>query len=1196
MIFGGIRLPDEIRIAHEEKRLVVFAGAGISVPVPSGLPLFNELVKQIGDGSNVEAGQEDRVLGELHRRGTDVQAAVAQRLYHQNTKPTPLHRAILRLFKTPDDVRIVTTNFDNHFTSASKSVFKRQSIREFYAPALPQGDAFHGLVYLHGSARYDHRQLVLTDEDFGAAYITRGWASDFLIRLFSTFTVLFVGYSHGDITTTYLAKGLQRSGIKTRYAMICSAADSKEREHWKRLGIHCIEYPIDAAHPVNSHISLTNAVGEWASHSRESLLQQAKRIKKIAKGLPPEGDAASEYICYCLTHPRLSEDFVSHLRHPSWVGWLEERHFLKAFFENADERTVAYPPYLTTIAYWLCSYVRQRYPELLLRLIHSNGQRLSKPLCSRLARSLWHEHDKTPDPRFAQWLAILTSQGKDSLSNIDWFYLLRGCCLRQHPGVGLRLLEFITSPEICFDVPSSHSSDPGGSRAIRSDVRYSIRWPFNDHHHFDEIWNKVFKPHFALVADSLERLASNQLLMAHFLLRDASGSDKYLGRFSHSRSSIAPHEQNYDRHEPCLSYLIEILRHAIELWGKADVVKARQIAAFWWKTGFPLFQRLAVYAVSVDGQYSDDERIRWLLEHKLVFEAFAKKEVFDILKSSYHNASAKVRSKLMRLMTPEYHSRELRGLSPELLAYEQFNILTWLSRDETKCGLVTTQLKSNRRKYPKFTERKHPEFEVWHYPVRFVDPKEGVDFDQVLSQPAEQYASRISSSTSYEWYPQFEELFRRDKEWGANVTLAIANQRNVESELWNAIFVAWGKVTSSEAEWEALFALIDLLPLRADIYSGIARLVSDVYENSELRDREKFFERISVLMDESWKLCSQDTAPPSDAYQDWLTSAINHVGGWIGQHWVQRCVRLRNQLGSEWHGIPDKVKLMMLEAIQGASAVKTHARIVVTPYMGHFFEWDRDFTTQHLLPLLDWDRDAVVAQQSWSVLLNYSRGRHRGLESLMLPYYRQYASMIGDPSRVSDQLDEHARWNFGLCLAAIAMGVIDDPVESRYFRDFLPQLDDRTREALTVGIDEYLKEINDDERRDVWNRWLNKYIETRKMGIPLSLSNQETVHMVEWCLHLGPAFPDAVDSMSNLTATGINTYGIICAISEGTLLTQFPSHCCRLATIALRGSDHGIVDDQVKRLYREMKALIPETRELQEFEVAAYQCGVRLES
>ena len=54
--------------------------------------------------------------------------------------------------------------------------------------------------------------MVITDEDFGRAYMTEGWAARFLVELFSNFTILFVGYSYDDTIMSYLTRALPPRG------------------------------------------------------------------------------------------------------------------------------------------------------------------------------------------------------------------------------------------------------------------------------------------------------------------------------------------------------------------------------------------------------------------------------------------------------------------------------------------------------------------------------------------------------------------------------------------------------------------------------------------------------------------------------------------------------------------------------------------------------------------------------------------------------------------------------------------------------------------------------------------------------------------------------------------------------------------------------------------------------------------------
>ena len=117
---------------------------------------------------------------------------------------------MLKLFRSGNAVRLVTTNFDSHFTTAAEDLYEG-TVPIFSAPALPVGNRFQGIVYLHGDVSQDPKELVLTDGDFGRAYLTEGWARRFLQEMSAKYTVLFVGYSHRDVVILADPPQLQRA-------------------------------------------------------------------------------------------------------------------------------------------------------------------------------------------------------------------------------------------------------------------------------------------------------------------------------------------------------------------------------------------------------------------------------------------------------------------------------------------------------------------------------------------------------------------------------------------------------------------------------------------------------------------------------------------------------------------------------------------------------------------------------------------------------------------------------------------------------------------------------------------------------------------------------------------------------------------------------------------------------------------------
>lgn len=329
MLVHGIDLPEELLAAQAAGDLVVFAGAGVSAPSPSSLPLFNELARQVGAGTGIDRGPEeptDRYLGRLKLRGIQVHKLVAQILLNPSSQPHELHTLLTQLFPAGAPLRIVTTNFDTHFSTA---VSAKAASETFYAPALPLGDDFEGLVYLHGSAARDAERCVLTDEDFGRAYLTRAWATRFLSAMFERYAVLFVGYSHGDPVMNYLARGLSPIARKPRYAF--TTDDSKAAEAWNFLDVRQLVYAKGTGD--NPHEAITGCVRDWSIELHRGLLEKAERIRSISDAQPPLEGEDADYLKFSVGNIETARLFFRYASNPEWLSWLEKHGVFRRFFD-----------------------------------------------------------------------------------------------------------------------------------------------------------------------------------------------------------------------------------------------------------------------------------------------------------------------------------------------------------------------------------------------------------------------------------------------------------------------------------------------------------------------------------------------------------------------------------------------------------------------------------------------------------------------------------------------------------------------------------------------------------------------------------------------------------------------------------------------------------------------------------------------
>ena len=85
MIIQGIEIPEELIKFFTDGRVVIFAGAGVSMQKPSTYPSFADLANRIAEGTGLIRNNEDKTpidqfLGEVAARGVDIKKKAAELL------------------------------------------------------------------------------------------------------------------------------------------------------------------------------------------------------------------------------------------------------------------------------------------------------------------------------------------------------------------------------------------------------------------------------------------------------------------------------------------------------------------------------------------------------------------------------------------------------------------------------------------------------------------------------------------------------------------------------------------------------------------------------------------------------------------------------------------------------------------------------------------------------------------------------------------------------------------------------------------------------------------------------------------------------------------------------------------------------------------------------------------------------------
>ena len=308
------KLPTDLVESHEQGRLVLFVGAGVSLPAPSCIPLLDGLAYRVADqlglsGTVDGSSAPEEMFEELDGQGLGVHAVV-HRIVGESQAPNDVHRAVAEIARAGPAIRIVTTNYDRHLAACLP-----ESVRVFEAPDLPGDEDFEGVVHLHGWVEQEPNRLIVTKSDFAEAYMQPlSPTLAFLHRLFASKTVLFVGYSADDTLMQYVLRAAR--GRTDLFTIQERPVASK----WEELDIDAVAY--------ESHDLLPTVLGKWARRVSAIPTQHDEWVSRVVASCASLDELSARdesYLSDVVANPDLVRVFTRHARGPIWFRWVAER-------------------------------------------------------------------------------------------------------------------------------------------------------------------------------------------------------------------------------------------------------------------------------------------------------------------------------------------------------------------------------------------------------------------------------------------------------------------------------------------------------------------------------------------------------------------------------------------------------------------------------------------------------------------------------------------------------------------------------------------------------------------------------------------------------------------------------------------------------------------------------------------------------
>lgn len=990
---------------------------------------------------------EQRILGGRKSVRRRLPAALKPNLGLSRALTT--HYALLELGRSRNGLRLVTTNFDTLFEEAARHF----SVANFTLhPEPPARANWNGLVYLHGRMPSEPsddelERLVLADGDFGQAYLTQGWAARFVATLFRDFTLCFVGYSIDDPVLRYMtaAHALDNHGQEMfAFAPFGDGCMQEAEKAWRAKNVTPLLY--DAA---QSHRRLHQTLHVWSSIYRDGTRGKERLVVRYASRDPRTASRENDFIgrlLWALSDPGgLPARRFADLDPVPSLDWLEP--LSEERYRHADLGRFGVPPkaavddklafslirrpspyplapsmcivdagargsrwdeVMRQLARWLIRHLDD--PALLLWLVKHGGQlhddlvwRIEHRLdelanlerdgnTDELARIREGAPKAIPGPLMRTlWRLLLTGRVKSWLRDFD-LYRWRDRFRRDGltPTLRLELREMLT-PCVSLREPFRWPEEDDEAREPKR-IKDLVEWEIvlsTDHVHTslrdlpkDERWNAALPE---LLAD-----VSTLLRDALDLMRELGGAEDRSDLSYIHQPSISEHPQNRDFHD--WTALIDLTRDAWLATAAQSPARATLMAQAWWHTPYPLFRRLAFFAAAQGDVIPKRQALDWLLadDHWWLWSVGTKREAMRLLVA--------LAPRLDAVMLRELEQAVLAGPPREMfkddIEPERWTRIVdreiWLRLAKiADAGAVlgaesSARLSGLSAQYPewKLAEDQRDEFPYWM--------GDGDEWRKFVATPRRRRELvawlRQQPGTDHWQEDDWRQRCRDNFATTACALCALARESVWPTERWREALQAWSEEKLLRRAWRYMAPILATAP--AEVLQKLAHGVS-----WWLQAIAKTFEgHEAIFFTLARRILALDHRDGVDT-DDPVMRAINHPVGHVTEALLRWWYRRSLEDGQ---GLPEELKSTFTELCDTRIDKYRHGRVLLAAHVIALFRVDREWATQHLLPLFDWQRSQAEARAAWEGFL-WSPRLYRPLMELLKPAFldtaRHYAAL-----------------------------------------------------------------------------------------------------------------------------------------------------------------------------------------------------------
>lgn len=1068
MYICGIDFPNQIIEAINNKKLVVFVGAGASMGEPTRLPDFENLTKKIAEGTGLDKEEKESCeafLGRLECQGIDVNRIAADILSQKKLRPNELHKYIVQLFPCFEDVKIVTTNYDDMFEKViGKKALK--SMKIFNAPALPLGDDVTGIVHIHGNVN-EPSYMVVTDEDFGKAYLAESYVSRFLVKLFANYTILFIGYSYDDVIVRYLTRAMTRDAACPRYILI----DSVEG-NWKELGVQPILYP------TKDYSRLNEAVKQLGIRIGRGLLDWENSLRMIADYPPVDLTIESE-VLYCLDSNERTRILIKSIHGKEWMQWLDDRKVFEHLFDNSSKLSKIDIEW----AEWIANEFINNQVEVILKMVYKHNNCVNNQFAEILANRLNDEKKECKEEDVRRIVSLVQDYIEDSWSiwRLHNYVMKRGWC-----SIGWGLFKrfynykMITKKELTF----------------LDEASIEFECSFLGHGSLvEDAWRKYGREYMTYNPVVILEFGKERIESIHTSYVNSSLYDKGYSSYELCNTQIEEGKKHYGDIEP-IQLLCKIILEVCSYISRSKAEYVKQYISYCVCSNVVLLRRVGLKLLRESLLFSADDKFELGLSKVKLNQLFEKEQIFLLAASIFDDISKDNQVRLFERI----RNMDRRG-DEQTQAYEKFNWAVWLRRNCQENDLILNLIQEVREKYPFFEERKNPQLDWDFESVSWKGDESPKSADEIYAMEIESFIQLLLSFKKESWdepnrnglLQEFSKSIKGDHKWTCNILTGLIERKIDTEDIWSYLFRGINNADFTLPEYLEIFERLENNRIICNYNKEMVCLLEKCID---LQDTKKEYqahkEKLHVLADKLW-ISRQQKEDMKEVRL--IDQCVNCSTGLLSTCWIKMLSY------EKVDGIPEEYKKRFESFLRSDNLEKRQSICILVGQTAYLFVKDSKWTKKIILPFLQ-SEDESEFTAAWEGVAWFSRRLNMNLADNMLTIYRAAVGRI-------NSLTGEARKGFVELYTLLMVYAVENPIKYD-----IPQLfavaTPKDRQYFIDVVGNCLESMNVQQKNKLWNSWLKKYWSNRLANIPCALSEEEGKNMMGWLLEMGDIYPEAV--------------------------------------------------------------------------------------